>query len=211
MTWAPTDVPSECAAPARCGIHVRRAVALAALLGALGCAPTAPHVYRDEGASLSFPVRPEVRRVREGPWADATVVSARSGGITYELARFVLTRVPDEAQRTALLAEVERGLSARGGVRGVDASDTTFRNRRSRRLVIRFDDGTAARFVVFFRDERTLVELSVFGPEGGLEREAERFFTSYSTSSPPSSPSAGPSSEPSSATTDRSDPEAATQ
>lgn len=178
-----------------------RAVVLAILVGVVACAPAAPHTYRDEAASLSFPVPPEVRRVREGPWADATVVSARSDGVTYELARFVLTAVPDDEQRGALLAEVERGLSVRRGVSGVEARDETFRSRPSRGLVIRFEDGNVARFVVFYRDERTLVELSVFGPAAAVERVAESFFAGYSPSDV---------SSPSSAK-DRSEPEATTQ
>lgn len=180
------------------------AASAAASVAIVACAPSAQHLYRDEGASLSFPVAPEVRRVREGPWADATVVSARHGGITYELARFVLTAIPDDAQRAALLAEVERGLSARRGVSGTEAADATFLGRPSRRLTVSFADGTAARFVVFFRDERTLVELSVFGPAGALDEVAGPFFASYSPVGSGSSPA-------SSSATERSVPDATTQ
>jgi hypothetical protein len=175
---------------------MRRALALT-LLVASACTPatTAWHSWGDGGATIAFPTPPEVRRVREGPWADATVASAREAGTTYELARFVLTRSPDPAGRTLLLAEVERGLTARLGVVDLAAADTTFEGRPARRLRLAFADGAEARFVVFYRDARTLVELSVYGPRSGIDERAARFFGSYSASgSASSSPSEAPSS-----------------
>ena len=157
-----------------------------ALTLTVGCAPAAWRAWTDGGATIDFPSPPEVRRVGEGPWAEATVASARHDGSTYELARFVLTTRPDDERRGLLLAEVERGLRARRGLVDLRVSAARFHGRRARRLSLAFDDGAAARFIVFYRDATTLVELSVFGPAEGIDARAERFFSGYS---PPSSAS----------------------
>jgi hypothetical protein len=141
--------------------------------------PASWPTWRDAGSAIAFPHEPDVRRVREGPWAMATVASARHGGASYEFARFVLPKAPSRADRARLIAEVERGITSRADIVAIDRADTELANRPARRLELSFSDGRALVMLVLFENPTTLVEVSVNAPAARIAQNARRFFRGY--------------------------------
>jgi hypothetical protein len=150
-----------------------------------GCATATPAwttwVSADRTVAVAFPVPPRERQGHEGPRVRSTVARASDAeGRVYELALFTIARVLSPAEQADLSDRVLQGLAARPDGRSFDATPLSDAVGPVHRVVIELEGDRRGYWRIFYSDARTMVQLSVVGPDdealGGLTTE---FFDSF--------------------------------
>jgi hypothetical protein len=151
---------------------------LAISCGTPSATPAPTHPFEGDHFAVSFPAPPRARRAHEGPLASALIASAVDAErCRHEAAVFDFPRALDADERRRLLSEVERGLGARQGARGVESR--TLKS-GARELVIALDGDAAGHWRVFYVGAERMVQLSVVCPnDAAVAQKSRAFFASY--------------------------------